>query len=49
METLPHCETLLLEKQGPTLHVTINRPGLPERHEPANGRRVVCHIYRNRI
>ncbi|MGO1693691.1 MAG: enoyl-CoA hydratase/isomerase family protein [Marinobacter sp.] len=26
METLPHCETLLLEKQGPTLHVTINRP-----------------------
>ncbi|MDS1309303.1 enoyl-CoA hydratase/isomerase family protein [Marinobacter xiaoshiensis] len=26
METLPHCETLLLEKQGPALHVTINRP-----------------------
>src|SRR5690554_8176271 len=26
METLPHCETLLLEKQGRALHVTINRP-----------------------
>lgn len=26
MESLPHCETLLLEKQGPTLVVTINRP-----------------------
>lgn len=26
METLPHCETLLLEKQGPALHITINRP-----------------------
>ncbi|MDO3720458.1 enoyl-CoA hydratase-related protein [Marinobacter sp. chi1] len=26
MESLPHCETLLLEKQGPTLFVTINRP-----------------------
>lgn len=26
MESLPQCETLLLEKQGPTLHVTINRP-----------------------
>jgi isohexenylglutaconyl-CoA hydratase len=27
METLPHCETLLLEKQGPALHITLNRPG----------------------
>jgi isohexenylglutaconyl-CoA hydratase len=26
MESLPHCETLLLEKQGPALLVTINRP-----------------------
>lgn len=26
MEALPHCETLLLEKQGPTLFITINRP-----------------------
>ena len=26
MENLPQCETLLLEKQGPTLHLTINRP-----------------------
>ncbi|MFL1452819.1 enoyl-CoA hydratase/isomerase family protein [Marinobacter sp. GN3S48] len=26
MSQLPHCETLLLEQQGPTLHVTINRP-----------------------
>lgn len=26
MESLPQCETLLLEKQGPTLHLTINRP-----------------------
>ncbi len=26
METLPHCETVLLEKQGPTLHLTLNRP-----------------------
>ena len=26
MENLPHCETLVLEKQGPALHVTINRP-----------------------
>lgn len=26
MSQLPHCETLLLEKQGPALHVTINRP-----------------------
>lgn len=26
METLPHCETLLLETQGPALHITINRP-----------------------
>ena len=26
MEQLPHCETLLLEKQGPTLFLTINRP-----------------------
>jgi len=26
MSQLPHCDTLLLEKQGPTLHVTINRP-----------------------
>lgn len=26
MKTLPQCETLLLEKQGPTLHLTINRP-----------------------
>ncbi|HTN33225.1 MAG TPA: enoyl-CoA hydratase-related protein [Marinobacter sp.] len=26
METLPHCETLLLETQGPVLHITINRP-----------------------
>ncbi|MGO1461405.1 MAG: enoyl-CoA hydratase/isomerase family protein [Marinobacter sp.] len=26
METLPHCETLLVEKQGPALHVTLNRP-----------------------
>lgn len=26
METLPHCETLLVEKRGPALHVTINRP-----------------------
>lgn len=26
MESLPHCETLLLEKNGPALHVTINRP-----------------------
>ncbi|WP_375171413.1 enoyl-CoA hydratase/isomerase family protein [Marinobacter sp.] len=26
METLPHCETLLLEKQGPALLITINRP-----------------------
>lgn len=26
METLPHCETLLLEIQGPALHITINRP-----------------------
>lgn len=25
METLPHCETLLLEKQGPALHIIINR------------------------
>lgn len=26
MTLLPHCETLLLEKQGPALHITINRP-----------------------
>ncbi|TGN40091.1 enoyl-CoA hydratase/isomerase family protein [Marinobacter confluentis] len=26
MENLPQCETLLLEKQGPTLFLTINRP-----------------------
>jgi isohexenylglutaconyl-CoA hydratase len=26
MEQLPHCDTLLLEKKGPALHVTINRP-----------------------
>ncbi|MBW4933938.1 enoyl-CoA hydratase/isomerase family protein [Marinobacter sp. F4206] len=26
MESLPHCETLLLEKQGPALFITINRP-----------------------
>ncbi|MEE2763418.1 MAG: enoyl-CoA hydratase-related protein [Pseudomonadota bacterium] len=26
MESLPHCETLLLEKQGPALLITINRP-----------------------
>ncbi|RBW48396.1 enoyl-CoA hydratase/isomerase family protein [Marinobacter sp. F3R11] len=26
METLPHCKTLVLEKQGPALHITINRP-----------------------
>ncbi|QSP94610.1 enoyl-CoA hydratase/isomerase family protein [Marinobacter salinisoli] len=26
MESLPHCETLLLEKQGPILIITINRP-----------------------
>ncbi|MBW7470622.1 enoyl-CoA hydratase-related protein [Marinobacter sp. M216] len=26
MESLPHCETLLLKKQGPTLFITINRP-----------------------
>lgn len=26
MENLPQCETLLLEKQGPTLHLTLNRP-----------------------
>ncbi|MCK2151054.1 enoyl-CoA hydratase/isomerase family protein [Marinobacter alexandrii] len=26
MEVLPHCETLLVEKQGPALMVTINRP-----------------------
>lgn len=26
MDQLPHCETLLLEKQGPTLFITINRP-----------------------
>ena len=23
---LPHCETLILEKQGPSLFLTINRP-----------------------
>jgi isohexenylglutaconyl-CoA hydratase len=26
MESMSHCETLLVEKQGPTLHVTLNRP-----------------------
>jgi isohexenylglutaconyl-CoA hydratase len=26
MESMPHCETLLVEKRGPTLHVTLNRP-----------------------
>lgn len=26
MESFPQCETLLVEKQGPTLHLTINRP-----------------------
>lgn len=26
MDQLPHCETLVLEKQGPALFVTINRP-----------------------
>jgi len=26
MESLPHCETLHLEKQGPALLITINRP-----------------------
>jgi isohexenylglutaconyl-CoA hydratase len=26
METMPHCKTLLVEKQGPTLHLTLNRP-----------------------
>lgn len=26
MDQLPHCETLLLEIEGPTLHITINRP-----------------------
>ncbi len=26
MESLPQCETLVLEKQGPSLHLTINRP-----------------------
>ena len=26
MEQLTQCETLLVEKQGPTLHVTLNRP-----------------------
>ena len=26
MDQLPHCDTLLLEKKGPALHVTINRP-----------------------
>lgn len=26
MEQLSQCETLLVEKQGPTLHLTINRP-----------------------
>jgi isohexenylglutaconyl-CoA hydratase len=26
METLPQCETLLLEKQGPALQLTLNRP-----------------------
>ena len=26
MDQVPHCETLLLEKQGPTLFITINRP-----------------------
>lgn len=26
MDQFPHCETLLLEKQGQALHVTINRP-----------------------
>ena len=25
-QQLPHCETLILEKQGPTLFITINRP-----------------------
>ncbi|MEE3118784.1 MAG: enoyl-CoA hydratase/isomerase family protein, partial [Pseudomonadota bacterium] len=28
MDSLPHCETLLLEKQGPALLVTINRPDI---------------------
>ncbi|WP_100638571.1 enoyl-CoA hydratase/isomerase family protein [Marinobacter salexigens] len=26
MESLPKCETLVLETQGPVLHITINRP-----------------------
>ena len=26
MDSMPHCETLLLKKQGLTLHLTLNRP-----------------------